>query len=481
MLDREDKLRDHWIIKQNSILLFKVTIMSLLGFLLIFESEVLAAEETEDLGTIYHIYVDDRYIDAVNDKEVVQNIINEKVLTGLEIYKDIKIGLTEEIKIVPEKSFELTYDNEKVAAYLESHLTISAQAVALKVDDQIVSYFNDEETAEEVLKAYQLKYISEKDFERIESEEEQTLSVDDTLILGVEFLQDISIYEATTSPEDILDIEQGIQLLEKGTLEEKVHEVNEGEVLGEIASQYDLSTKKLITLNEDLTDETVLQIGQKINVTAYESFVDVITTEEKKVEEKIDFNVEIIESEDMYKGEEKVKQEGKTGEKEVHYNIKKQNGQIAKKEVVTEEVTKNPVDKVLIKGTKVIPSRGSGDLTWPADGGYISSHQGDRWGSFHKGIDIAGPSGRTILAADHGVVESAGFNNGGYGNKIVINHNNGMKTIYAHLDSIDVNVGQVVEKDTKIGVMGSTGNSTGVHLHFEVYEHGELKNPTKYY
>lgn len=97
----------------------------------------------------------------------------------------------------------------------------------------------------------------------------------------------------------------------------------------------------------------------------------------------------------------------------------------------------------------------------------------------HKGIDIAGPSNRTIKAADNGVVVSAG-RDGTYGNKVVVNHNNGMKTIYAHLSSISVKVGQTVEKGSKLGVMGSTGRSTGIHLHFEVYKNGALQNPMDY-
>ena len=118
-------------------------------------------------------------------------------------------------------------------------------------------------------------------------------------------------------------------------------------------------------------------------------------------------------------------------------------------------------------------------MAWPTVGGYISSHQGYRWGRFHKGIDIARPSNRTIKAADNGTVTFAGWD-GAYGNKVVINHNNGMRTVYAHLASINVSVGQTVEKGRKIGVMGSTGNSTGVHLHFEVYKNGSLKNPLNY-
>lgn len=98
----------------------------------------------------------------------------------------------------------------------------------------------------------------------------------------------------------------------------------------------------------------------------------------------------------------------------------------------------------------------------------------------HKGIDIARPSDRTIKAADNGTVVSAGNDGGGYGNKIVIDHNNGFRTVYAHLDSISVSVGQTVSKGSKIGIMGSTGDSTGVHLHFEVYKNGKMQNPLKY-
>ena len=101
---------------------------------------------------------------------------------------------------------------------------------------------------------------------------------------------------------------------------------------------------------------------------------------------------------------------------------------------------------------------------------------GPRWGSYHRGIDIARPSNYTLKAADNGTVTYAGWD-GSYGNKVVINHNNGYETVYAHLSSIGVSVGQVVAQGAKIGVMGSTGNSTGTHLHFEVLKNGALVNP----
>ena len=135
-----------------------------------------------------------------------------------------------------------------------------------------------------------------------------------------------------------------------------------------------------------------------------------------------------------------------------------------------------PKDHIVLKGTKVIPSRGSGVFAWPAEGGYISSKMGYRWGRQHEGIDIARPTGFTIKAADNGIVVAAG-SDGTYGNRVIIDHQNGYKTTYAHLSSISAKVGQVVPTGTKIGVMGSTGRSTGTHLHFEVEKNGLTINP----
>ncbi|MFZ3576714.1 murein hydrolase activator EnvC family protein [Virgibacillus sp. DJP39] len=125
-------------------------------------------------------------------------------------------------------------------------------------------------------------------------------------------------------------------------------------------------------------------------------------------------------------------------------------------------------------------SRGSGNLQWPTIGGYVSSNVGMRWGRMHKGMDIARPSNRAILAVDNGVVVEA-RSSAGFGNKIVIDHQNGMKSIYAHLSSIQVQPGQRVGRGSKIGIMGSTGNSTGVHLHLEIYVNGALKRPSDYF
>jgi murein DD-endopeptidase MepM/ murein hydrolase activator NlpD len=115
----------------------------------------------------------------------------------------------------------------------------------------------------------------------------------------------------------------------------------------------------------------------------------------------------------------------------------------------------------------------SGNFVWPA-GGTITQ----RFVWYHPGIDIANKAAPAILAADAGTVVIAGWiDNGGYGNRVMIDHGNGYRTLYAHLSSIYVVPGQTVRRGDSIGKMGSTGRSTGIHLHFEVSLNGSRLNP----
>jgi len=117
-------------------------------------------------------------------------------------------------------------------------------------------------------------------------------------------------------------------------------------------------------------------------------------------------------------------------------------------------------------------------MIWPVSGS-LTSGFGFRWGRLHAGIDIAAPNGTPISAAKGGTVILAGFN-GGYGNSVIIDHGNGLSTLYAHMSRIGTGDGAVVRQGDRIGAVGSTGNSTGDHLHFETRVGGSPENPTRY-
>jgi len=117
---------------------------------------------------------------------------------------------------------------------------------------------------------------------------------------------------------------------------------------------------------------------------------------------------------------------------------------------------------------------------WPARG-TLTSGYGWRWGRMHRGVDVAGPVGTPIVAAGAGVVERAGWNSGGYGNLVEIRHPDGSMTRYAHNNTLNVSVGQTVRQGQQIAEMGSTGYSTGPHLHFEIHQGGSgAVNPMSY-
>jgi murein DD-endopeptidase MepM/ murein hydrolase activator NlpD len=129
----------------------------------------------------------------------------------------------------------------------------------------------------------------------------------------------------------------------------------------------------------------------------------------------------------------------------------------------------------------------NGSFLWPvASYVYVSSRFGLRIHPItgvqktHTGMDIASNQGTAVYASDGGTVTLAGWN-GGYGNCIMIDHGNGYVTLYGHLSAINVSKGQTVSQGETIGLVGSTGNSTGPHLHFEVLQNGTRIDPEQFF
>ena len=156
-----------------------------------------------------------------------------------------------------------------------------------------------------------------------------------------------------------------------------------------------------------------------------------------------------------------------------------------------ESVTKgDPTFKSLFNSWKKLDNLHEGAIAVPSDkpvkAAAFTSGYGVRSDPFkgsaamHAGIDLSGPSGTAIYATADGIVSSAGWHNGGYGNLIKIDHGRGIETRYAHLSSVGVRPGQPIKRGELIGRMGSTGRSTGSHLHYEVRVDGRAVNPVPF-
>ena len=253
-----------------------------------------------------------------------------------------------------------------------------------------------------------------------------------------------------------------------------VNNITAIQVMGTINSDIEKSRISSLNLSGEIAkevydsyviNENLLGLDFKINLTESEVIEPETVTEECN---------------DLYVGETETVQGGSgisLVSKEIIYDGLNKN----QEKVVSKKVVKPAVNTIVKVGTKNPYYAGVAFLSNPTNGGYLSSYFGEvRAKSVHKGIDIAKNLGESVNASLDGKVISAGYNNGGYGNLIVIEHPNNMKTYYAHLNDIYVNVGDMVKKDDIIGAVGSTGNSTGPHLHFELRVDNKPVDPIKY-
>ncbi|OLS01450.1 peptidoglycan DD-metalloendopeptidase family protein [Tissierella creatinophila] len=242
-----------------------------------------------------------------------------------------------------------------------------------------------------------------------------------------------------------------------------------------------ITNVKILDKLEVVEEEVYLEdIKKKEEVLDYiRPLITVITTEEVEWIKDIDYETEIKEDPNMYDTKETLEAKGVPGENKIITQQIKHNGKIIEKQVISEEVMKSPTNRVIVKGTKETPKTApTGSFVMPTRG-RLSSSFGERWGRMHRGIDIAKENGSDIKAADGGVVSFSGVM-GTYGNMIEIDHENGYKTRYAHCSKLLFSPGEGVYQGQVIAKVGSTGRSTGPHVHFEVIKNGVHQNPSNY-
>lgn len=440
-------------------------------------------EQTNSFEKIYHIYIANSYIGTVSDYAIVEEIVKNKEQEANEQYKEFAVDAASLLKVVPEQVFEVESDDAGTVQKLEEEIVVKAAAHALLVNGEPVAYLKDAADFEKVMKRLKLQYASQEELDELASRQPgetlPALKKNETRIVDISLSAEITGDERKVFPSSIMTIDEALRVLKTGSLEAQVYKVKSGDVLGSIAKAHNLKIADVLKLNPNITEKSVLNIGQELNVTIAKPFVTVKVVREKMNRETIDFAKIVEEDDKMLKGEKVVKQEGAVGKKDVTYVITEENGVRTERVQTSENMLHEPENRVVVVGTKVIPSQGTGQFAWPAVGGYISSHMGHRWGRQHEGIDIARPSNYTIKAADNGVVVKA-ERHSTLGNYVMIDHNNGYKTVYGHMSKINVSVGQTVAQGAALGIMGSTGRSTGTHLHFEVHKNGSPVNPMAY-
>lgn len=353
----------------------------------------------------------------------------------------------------------------KATEILNCCLTQVIDAVIISVDGKEVLAVKDKETADNIVEKAKKYFIHSED-----------------IIIDAKIREEITTSRGLREPSEILNANAAVNFLLFGMKDRPLYTVTDSdESLWTISSQTGVGIEDIQALNPGLTSDD-LSRGMNVKLMAYTPLINVVLVKEVEKTTAVAFEVEKKDNSKMLRGQEKVITEGQKGEADVTLHIVEQNGHEINREQVNYVVTKAPVTKVVERGTKmVVASRGDGGygvVGWPLVG-RITSLFGYRWGSFHTGLDIDGSTGDPVVAAESGTVIYAEYA-GRYGNMIKIDHGDGLQTWYAHLSKYYVGVGDKVAKGDLIGAVGSTGRSTGSHLHFEVRINGTAYNPLRY-
>lgn len=283
-------------------------------------------------------------------------------------------------------------------------------------------------------------------------------------------------------------------LLYGNNFEEKTVQVKTGDSIESLAFENQISVQEFLIFNPQYTSrDNLLVKGTDVTISKVDPKIKIVVETYEVVDKETDFQISEQYDETLTQGSVVVTQQGENGLERVTQNVKSVNGEISYVDPVDKEVLKSSIPKIINIGTKYVPNVGStASWGWPTNSGYtFSSYYGYRLqvfgeGNFHSGIDIAGTGyGSNVYAANNGVIDTMEYTSS-YGYHIIINHNNGYYTVYAHLKGFapNISVGSTVSRGQTIGYVGNSGWATGPHLHFEIRtcaKYACTTNPLRYY
>ena len=478
----------------------------------------------------YEILVDGVSYAVIDSQNAAETILTEIAKEYLPAQGELIL------EVATVESNNAQEDVEALEVQSMENEAVSSKVETVQVEDALPQ--------EEVINKVSVAGIQVEETTEVSSEEKESQKIQRKMN-ELDFNEEVTVRNIYIEKEKILTAEQTKEALLDERLEIVTYELKEGDNIWDIAVKNGTTMDRILEMNPQIEDEKTMQIGDQINVEVSKPILSISTTEEAIFKELIPGEIEYVEFSDLYEDETKIYQEGYDGLKQLTVEVTKTNGVEVSRQTIAEKVLKEPKIKVIAYGTKkrpVVtkpttnsgsstngnsssstnsgsstsgnsssstnsgsstggnsssstnngssnngttsskPNASSGKFIHPLKGaGRLSSGYGSRWGSFHKGVDYAAPAGTPIYASAAGQVIYSGYNSGGYGKLIIIDHGNGYQTYYAHCSSLYVNVGTNVSQGQHIAAVGSTGDSTGNHIHFEIRKNGTPINPVSMY
>lgn len=486
---------------------------------------------------VYKVYIDGKFLGAIKSKKALEKYIDNeqknlkeeygvkkvyipngidieksitydgKILSEKEVYKKIKEKKNFTIrgyKVTISKGQDTTISNDTEIAEKANSGEIPTEEEQKSdnsdEEEKIVIYLTKKDIFDKAVKNFMYLFISEDEVNKYVNDEQPQIKSTGSIIENIYLDQDVSIKESLISTDETIytteeELTKFFSFNENAS--EKEYIIEPGDTIDSAAFKNEISTRVFLIVNPEFTNaNNLLKPGQKVNVARMDPVLNLAV--EKHIVEDVSSGYKTIEKEDstMDYGTQVVETEGVNGISRQTEKVRYVNGKVDKVYITSTETIKEPIDEVIVKGTKRTsaysgswaPAIFSGSWGWPSVSSFITTYYGyDDWhGGFHNGLDIAlSGCGSPVFAIESGTVLEtnsgcADISSGpgdycgsGYGNYVWIAHPESVYAIYAHMmSSVTVSPGESVTKGQVIGYMGSSGSSSACHLHFGTFYGG---------
>ena len=421
-----------------------------------------------DMFTVYEYAYNGKVLGYVQEQEEVTDVLD---IAGRKLSSGRENGVSVEFVANQNVTFNLvegkgksTDDSDTVINKLIYMTDIETEATAIYDGDSVVAIVKDEGDAEELL-----------------AQTMGQLSVPDNgmVLVSAEFVNELNTRPINVLLGSVQSKAAAQEQMVNGGDMETFHIAEEGETVESIASEFGVETDRIYDENNEEVVSKIEQ-GDKVCIRSMVDPVGVKMVETGRIKETVEYQTIKKETDEYYKGDTFVEQEGVNGVQIFEGTITKVSGEETDRDEISTEVIKEKQDKIILVGTAERPkTAATGTFIVPLDRYTFSSGFGYRWGRLHKGVDLAVGTGNPIHASDGGKVIRSSYY-GGYGYCVEIEHEPGVVTRYAHCSQLLVSVGDLVYQGQTIALVGNTGNSFGSHLHFEVLINGSPQDPVNY-
>jgi len=424
-----DRTTDYWRSEWDQASPTRVYLATAVSALFLVASSWTVIRQMDATGSWNRVYTNGTYVGMVpNDPEVLSEM--NKIAKGYKVdvhFSPIHTAVNEQ------------YDWQTVAS-------LPTQAAAVLVNGKTVVYTSSQSAAIQILADLKKTLVPAH------------LGSD----ASVSFLGNVSVAPVVVGVAEVLNPTAAFRYLLRPSVDQVTG--RSGAILG---------LPVYLSINSTKSTVTQANSGPLVSVEA-------VQTVTRKT--SVAYTTHYVSTNQLGLGETKVIRAGTPGL--VQEQVKEQfvNGHLASQKVLSEKVLKAPQTAVAERGTN--SGIAYGGWVWPTTTYLVTSPFGwrilDGYSNFHPGIDLGCPIGTPIFATNNGVVEDAGWNNGGYGNWVKINNGNGIETVFGHMSNVIAQAGQMVAKGQLLGYSGDTGWATGPHLHYEVRRWGTAVNPGPY-